>query len=192
MPAYIKYVLKACGYENGISISTIENEDIQYFVEEVKNRNVSNYFKSILRETDILEGSKKTVENFVFSHGHIKLLMYIVRFIKNFIEENGPNSLSIEVVSKPNSGVKRPAIGVAFAPRKRIKSSPSNEDPGTLLSEIIKKQEEVLLIETFMSLITHLPETYVKVRLSTFVYYYFYIVKRFYLVVHRSISVIIV
>lgn len=37
VPAYIKNILKCCGYNNGISIATIEDTDIKYFEQEVRN-----------------------------------------------------------------------------------------------------------------------------------------------------------
>lgn len=111
VPIYIKYILNYCGYNNGISISTIDEDDIKHFVNEVRNGNVCNYFKPILGDTDVLEGSTKKIEDFEFSRGHQKYLMSIVTFLRSYIEQNGPD-ITVKSSSKKSLRSKR-------VPRKR-------------------------------------------------------------------------
>lgn len=159
VPTYIKHILHVCGYNNGISIATIEDEDIGYFVSEVRNGNVSKYFESLSRERDVLEGSTKTVQNFEFSRGHLKYLKYVVQFLKNYVEENGIDCFT-KKQPQENYGIKRRIQETASSSRKRMKPETSENDEG------IKKQEGILLGKTIMSVITHTSEIYVKVSVK--------------------------
>lgn len=84
VPSYFKNVLKACGYNNGLTIASIEEEDIAYIESEVRNENVTEYFVELeqLEERDVLEGSTKNKDNFVFTLGPKKFLMFIVNYLK--------------------------------------------------------------------------------------------------------------
>lgn len=155
VPAYIKNILNYCGYNNGISISTIEDNDIQYFIQEVRNGNVVNHFKPLIGEKNVLEGSTKTMQNFEFSRGHLKHLMFIVNFLKKFIEDNGSDCFS-----KTNYGTKRPIEQTASSSRKRVKHHPPKND------ENIKKQKGILLGKTIISVITHSSQIYVEVSIT--------------------------
>lgn len=168
VPPYFKFVLKYCGYENGVSIATIDNDDIKYFVEEVRNGNVINHFKSKFGDKDFLEGSTKNMDNFDFSRGHKKFLMCIVTFLKNHIEEHGIDSFSRPLNS--NFGIKRPSQQSAGAPPKRLKQPNPRLDPSGKVSvpyEDLRKQEDILIKKTITSLISYVPEIYVKVSVLT-------------------------
>lgn len=164
-------MLKYCGYESGISIATIDNTDIQYFVSQVRNGNVSNHFKPFIGEKDVLEGSNKTEENFEFSLGHIKQLMYIVSFLKKHIEDNGRDSFSMERASESKSGIKKRKHETPYASQKRQKQSSFNsttENREMRLNLDLKILVGVLRSQTIMSLTTYAPELYVKVINSKF------------------------
>lgn len=170
VPPYFKYVLQYCGYENGVSIASIDNTDIDHFILEVRSEKVTKYFKSKLGDKDVLEGSNKNMENFDFSRGHSKFLMYIVAFLKDHIEEHGIGSFSVS--SNMNLGVKRPAQQSSCPPPKRLKESNTPLDPSKeilveLPHEDLKKQKDILISKTLTSLITYTPETYVKVSAYT-------------------------
>lgn len=143
VPAYIKNILQYCGYNNGISIATIEPNDIEYFTQEVRNGNVINHFRPIAGE-NVLEGSTRTIANFEFSRGHLRQLMFIVNFLKKYIEENGTDCFS-----------KRPIQQAASSQCKRIKLAPCHDH--------LKKQEGILLSKMIISVITLTYEIYVKV-----------------------------
>lgn len=83
-----------CGYNNGITIAAIGDEDIQYMENEVRNGNVTKYFANIAEEK-VLEDCTKSAKDFTFTMGHKKWLMAIVNFLKMYIEENGPDSLIV-------------------------------------------------------------------------------------------------
>lgn len=69
IPSYIKYVLKYCGYENCHTIATIEDNDLEYFVGEVRKRGITNFFSGKFGIINALQGSNKSEENFEFSRG---------------------------------------------------------------------------------------------------------------------------
>lgn len=169
VPPYFKYVLKYCGYENGVSIASIDDVDIKYFVEKVRNGDVINYYKSKLADKDVLKGSVKNMENFDFSLGHRKFLMYIVTFLKNHIEEHGNDSFSQTLNS--SHAIKRQAQQSSCPPRKILKRPNTVLDPSEkCLVELphadLRRQEGILIRKTITSLINHAPETYVKVSVQ--------------------------
>lgn len=124
MPPYFKYVLKCCGYNNGYSISTIDDDDIKHFIDEVRNGNVSNFFQPKLKEEDVLEGSSKTKDNFEFSRGHLKFLKSIVKFLEKHIAENGTDSFGVDPeISNKKSVLKKSGDKVSSVPKKRVKRS---------------------------------------------------------------------
>ncbi|XP_037035616.1 uncharacterized protein LOC119073857 isoform X2 [Bradysia coprophila] len=82
VPTYFKYILSYCGFNNAVSIASIDDDDISHFVKEVRKGNVSKYFRPLIGDRDVLEGSTQTVENFEFTRGHLKYLKHIVMFLK--------------------------------------------------------------------------------------------------------------
>lgn len=82
IPAYIKNVLKFCGYDNCHSIATIEEQDFEYVEAEVRNGGITKFFEGEIAANDVLDGSTKTEENFEIIRGHRKLLMAVVKFVK--------------------------------------------------------------------------------------------------------------
>lgn len=163
IPTYFKYVLKYCGFENIVSIATIVEDDINYFVEEVRKGNVTNYYQSKWGQVDVLEGSTKNAEDFNFSRGHRKLLMYIVSFLKKRLEDHGADCLTNSIKSVAEK--KRPAEDCSCATRKRVKTS---HDPSQNVRLVVShinlvEQKEVLIKKAVASLIRCAPGTYVQV-----------------------------
>lgn len=151
--------MQACGFNNGITIALIDEDDIEYFVDQVRNGNVMKFFNSN-EEKNILEGMAVTAPKFEFSRGHKKLLWSIVKFLKTHVEENGPNNFILEVAPKKKtskSTTKNPVRRIAISSRKR-KISPVDplvesaiaesvlerpfEEP---LDDVIKKHKSILL-----------------------------------------------
>lgn len=165
VPPYFKYVLQYCGYENAVSISSIDNDDVDDFVAEVRSGKVTEYFQTKLGDKDVLEGSNKNMENFDFSRGHRKFLMYIASFLKEHIEDYGIDSFSVS----SNLGVSKPAQQSSRRPPKRLSDSnisivPSKKILVELPQEDLKKQKDILNSKTITSIITYAPEAYVKVN----------------------------
>lgn len=175
VPIYFKRILKACGFNNGLTIASIDDKDVQYLEQEVRNGNVSAYFENV-DGINVLDGSMKTVKNFEFTRGHKKFLLSIRDFLKNFLEENGTGSLVSEIAQKPSqkpetvkhklNDNKNPKPYTV--PKKKMKfclsetSGPSN--PSSL--DELKKERNILLGKAIMSLIRHTPEMYVKARVK--------------------------
>ncbi|XP_037035586.1 uncharacterized protein LOC119073849 [Bradysia coprophila] len=157
VPPYFKYILKSCGYDNGLSIATIDDDDIQHFVNEVKNGNVSKYFEAS-GETDVLEGSTKNTDDFEFSRGHLKFLKAIVVFVKKYAEDNGPDSFTVANKKKPTKTQK---AQVANGRQKKMKYVHSNSDMRSAqeipseMEKDIEKHRQILckkLVTTLKSL----------------------------------------
>lgn len=55
IPAYMKNILKSCGYDNCHTIATIEDADIDYFIDEVRKGNVNSFYKGKISEENIME-----------------------------------------------------------------------------------------------------------------------------------------
>lgn len=91
VPHYFKTVLSVCGYSNGISISLIGDEDLQYIEKEVKNGNVEKALNGV---EDYLKGCTKNAANFEFVLGHRKFLLAIAGYLSKYIAENGAESIS--------------------------------------------------------------------------------------------------
>lgn len=159
-------MLHYCGYENGVSIASIDNDDVDDIISKVRSGKVTQYFESKLADKDVLEGSNKNFENFDFSRGDREFLMHIVTFLKDHIEEYGIDSLSS---SNSKSGVKRPVQQSAGPPPKRLKASntpldQSEKIPVGIPHEDLSKQKDILISKTITSLITYAPAIYVKVN----------------------------
>lgn len=149
IPSYFKNVLTACGYDNKITIASIDENDLQYFEQEVRNGNVSQYFECI-DEFNILEGSTKTVESFEFTRGHKKFLLLIRDFLKHHLKETGPDSLTLQM---PLSG---------FLSKTPSEENKENQNKG--FTGDVNIQQGILMCKIVMSLINTTPEMYAKVN----------------------------
>ncbi len=95
VPTYFKNILEECGFTNGMTIASIDDNDITYLEDEVKNGNVFKYFEDA-KGMNVLEGSNKTEKNFEFIRGHKNFLLAITDFLKSHLEKNGPESFFLQ------------------------------------------------------------------------------------------------
>lgn len=146
VPAYFKNVLQACGYDNRITIASIEEDDLQYFEQEVRNGNVSKYFAGI-DKLNILDGSTKTVENFQFTRGHKKFLLYIREFLKHH-----------------SSSFKMPLFGEEALLFSKTPSQENKKNQNSGCIEDVNIQQGILMCKIVMSLINTTPEMYAMVN----------------------------
>lgn len=155
VPTYIKNILHVCGYNNGISIASIREEDFEYLETEVKNGNVTKYFVG-KEAKEVLEGSTKDVDE--FTRGHKTFLRSIIDFLKNHMKENGPDSF------KPNKKpMKTPKKNCKITNRSTVTL---NESPGGLAESDLNVHRGMLICKTMMSLINLTPELYAMVSLD--------------------------
>lgn len=165
VPTYFKHVLKACGFDNGLTISLIDKDDLEYFEQQVRNGKVSKYFAGI-DNLHILEGSTKTKEDFEFPRGHKKFLIAIRDFLKKCLEENGPESFIPDLSLKPKAAKHEIQNPKPYAiPRKRSKccttESSISYSPSLELDDF-KKERRILISKALKSLINHTPAMYVE------------------------------
>lgn len=171
VPSYMKYILSYCGFNNAHTIAAINDDDIQYFVEEVKKGNVNKYYEHLV-ENDVLEGSLCNIENFEFSRGHLKYLKVIVEHLKNHVKE----SLSSFSKNDCSSAVKRSIEKDESPIKKKLKmtSGEGSNSHSHSQNEELKKQRAILISKIIMSFVTNTPQFYMKVsvtRLYTRTYY---------------------
>lgn len=100
IPPYIKNVLTYFGYDNFHTISTIEENDLEYIATEVRKGGIMNYFTNKSGIEDPLYGSSKSEQNFEFSRGHQKLLMVIAKLLKKKLNENGVDAFLVKPSTK--------------------------------------------------------------------------------------------
>lgn len=167
VPIYFKYILKYCGFSNGISIASIEDDDIQHFISEVKNGNVTKYFKQIIGEVDILDGSMRRVENFEFSRGHLKFLMSIVKFLRKYIEDNGPEFTTNVASRKTETSKKGPKTRTQKLTKNyfsAVNTDNLRSNQGYMhLKNLMGMQKRILISKMLFSLKSHTPKLYEEV-----------------------------
>lgn len=159
------------------TIALIDDEDIQYFEEEVKSGKVSAFFESV-DGINVLDGSMKTVENFEFTRGHKKFLLKIRDVVKTSLENDGTKSTFSTKQNKPEA-VKRKITDKTKSstiPQKKFKccstdlSRADRDLPSSIdvpfSMEDMKKERNVLLGKVISSLIRHTPEMYVAARIK--------------------------
>lgn len=167
VPAYFKNILKACGYDNVITIASIEEKDVQYFEEEVKNGKVAKYYEES-GTIKILDGSTKTETNFEFTRGHKKLLLFISDYLKNYLKDNDPNTsiLPLRWASKKSS-----SLALANSVSKSVSQMSHNNLPSkhqnNTTDREAKLQQGILTCEIIMSLINTTPALFVAVRYNS-------------------------
>lgn len=177
--------MKYCGFNNGITISQIGDVDIQDFVEQVQNGKVTKYFKPIIGDKDVLEGSTQTEKDFEFSRGHLKLLMTVVEFLKHFIQENGLESIIEEVEptsqtkkSKTKEAKKNP-LKKPFIPKKKIRLSAAaktalyeSHKHLILNTNAIEEEKGILIMKMLVSLAGQTPTLYLAVSMFSYFEYF--------------------
>lgn len=176
VPVYIKNILKCCGYDNCHTISTIVDADIEYFTDEVRKGSVNKFYHGKISEAAIMEGCATSVENFVFSRGHIKLLQAIVKIVKDTLEVHGAGGFLIKlhkVSSTVLSKEENITSKAASSNRKRFKFStvtsaqvdvePADESS---INDIAQRTARSTLIrKAIVILITHTPNLFANVSI---------------------------
>lgn len=171
IPAYIKNVLKYCGYEDCHTIATIEENDLEYFTTEVRKGGITNFFTG----SEALQGSNKSEENFEFCRGHQKLLMAIVKFVKENLNENGVDAFlvklpkpkeSLNVVAKTTNKSRIEIKDAAISTRKdsELTLAFTRKDSKEFVHENLIYLQATLLKQTIRSLFTHSSKMYYEVR----------------------------
>lgn len=93
VPRYIKLILMYCGFNDCHAIAAIEQSDLNRFINEVRQGNVTNFYLK-LGVNDALGGSREREENFVFVLGHERLLMAVVNFVKQNLSDYDDDTFS--------------------------------------------------------------------------------------------------
>lgn len=150
-----------CGYNNGISIALIEEADVVYIESEVRNGNATKAFVGI-EEKKVLEGSYKVKDNFEFTMGHRKFLMFIVNFLKTYSAEHGLNSFTSEHAIKRSKCKRKSKSSTADGSNKKMKSSVLESAIEIPMRDSSSIEKSNLLTKAITSLINNSPEMYVK------------------------------
>lgn len=181
IPSYMKYILEYCGYDNCHTIATIEENDLEYFKNEVKEGKVTNFFEAKIGPKNVLEGSSKSVDDFEFSRGHQKLLMAVVKLVKENLNENGVDSFSQELPSESIIPTKRKIENkvdkkiyskkqkcstnkLTSIENARLIESSSTATLGNSDIEL-QKHRSTLMKKMALSLINHSPENFANVSI---------------------------
>lgn len=165
LPPYMKNILKCCGYDNCHTIATIEDADVEYITDEVRKGSVNKFYHGAENADAIMKGCATSVENFVFSRGHVRLLQKIVKVVKETLEKHGADGFSLElptVSSEVTSKVNEKESKAASFYRKRFKfsalpSTPaqeSNDELSEAASDYLNDDATTSAIRNARSLIT--------------------------------------
>lgn len=175
VPRYIKFILMYCGFNDCHAIAAIEHTDLQRFVSEVRQGNVTNFCHE-LGVNDVLFGSREPEKNFAFILGHQRLLMAVVNFVRQNLSDCDAFSFSTdkEVQIRPfeNSTTK-----ISHGPLKETKflnydDSKSDTNSHEELDSVhavhknIIKHHYTLLTMVVASLSAHTLKLYQEVRLA--------------------------
>ncbi|KAJ6642635.1 hypothetical protein Bhyg_07588, partial [Pseudolycoriella hygida] len=159
IPTYIKYILKYCGYENCHTISTIDENDLEFIEKEVQDKFANDF--------DLTDVTTELSGNFRLSRGHQKLMMTIAKLVKEKLNECGVDGFS---VTEP----RKRAIGNACSiPAKTLTLSSSFCSsqgciPGAVGSVYnMKEHKSIVLRKMILSLISNTPEMFANVSILT-------------------------
>lgn len=173
VPAYIKNILKYCGYNDCHSIATIGDADVEHFTDQVRKGKVNNFYHGKINAEAIMEGCTSSVENFEFSRGHLQLLKVIVKMMKDTVDIHGVDGFLLKlpqaapyVQNKEN--ISKP---VSCVYRKRFKFSsvtPTSAQDNIEMSSDesispIQKARSTIIKKAVLSLITHTPQLFANV-----------------------------
>lgn len=113
-----------CGFDNCYTISTIEENDIEYFEGQVRKGALAKFFENNSEDlNNVLEGS---VELFEFSRGHQKLIMTIAKTVKEKFDKNGIDGFGFPETSKSIKDAS--ACKLSIAPCKRQNNSDTDSN----------------------------------------------------------------
>lgn len=171
IPMYIKSVLKYCGYENCHTIATIEEKDFEYFTTEVRKGGIVSFFSNEIGTENALQGTNTCEENFEFSRGHQKLLLRIVKLVKENLNENGVDAFSVKI-SKPkkmkNLNIATTVDESPYEVKDKFTSTMESEHTGKgsidSFHEDVITLQATLLKQTIRSLFIYTSDMYEEVR----------------------------
>lgn len=184
IPTYIKNILKCCGFENCYSISTIEENDIAYFEQQVRKGALTKFIEGSISENlspdNVLEGYvERSGEEFEFSRGHQKLIITIARTVKENLEKNGIDGFELSKGYPLKARKNYSTCKLSDEPYKRRKNSsvelgtdstllepdvePSFEDSELSADEIVTIHRNKLVKQAVVSLKKITPAMYKEV-----------------------------
>lgn len=179
IPPFIKFVLKFCGYENFYTISAIEENDFEYFENQVRKGGIIEFYQGEVAAEDVLKGSTKDVNNFEILRGHRKLLLAVINVVKERLEENGPENFFApspirKKKTKVSAGTKTVKKQENEVPRKKQKFSSSellgkseqDYQNGPNAVTDIEHHKNVLLLKALTCLKVHNAGAYEEVKLN--------------------------
>lgn len=172
VPNYIKNVLNYCGYDSVQSLSTVEVTDIQYMAEQVRKGGITDYFANEFGKENALQGSSHSEENFDFCRGHLKLLLAIVKLVKQTLTEEGIKGFA----SRETKHIKKldTPLKTTINPKKVMKDKSVATEDSFLFNSMDCKEflerlvdhQATLLKLTIRNLYCHTPVQYEKVGTS--------------------------
>lgn len=113
-----------CGFDNCYSVSTIVENDIKYFEDQVRKGALAKFFEDQISLDNVLEGSTEetvSVEEFQFSRGHQKLITIIAKTVKDNLDKHGIDGFCPTEPSKFKKKIS--TCKLSDAPCKRQKNS---------------------------------------------------------------------
>lgn len=179
VPAYVKNILKCCGYDTCHAIATIVDRDVEYLADQVRNGSVHNYYRAQINEEAVMEGCTCTtsIEKFNFSRGHIKLLQAMAKIVKEILETYGVDGFIMKPQKNlPQHRQEKDSSAARAVPvyRKRFKFSTEtpqsdvNVSSNDLGDDTILPSRPALIKKIVLSLATHTPKLFADVSKSKF------------------------
>lgn len=173
IPLYIKNVLSYCGYDNFHTISSFEENDLEYLTTEVRKGGIVKYFHNEYGRKNALQGSTKTEQNFEFSRGHQKLILAIVNLVKKNLNENGVDAFLVKIPKPKKTWKKNKNLHVASEKEVKdvsvstevsiLKETKAETDSKLDFHENLINLQAKLLKQTLQSLYTHSSDMYAEV-----------------------------
>lgn len=156
IPPYIKYILKFCGYDNCHTISTIKENDIEYFENRV--RKLPNFFDGA---KDVPDFSTKSTANFEIVRGHQQLIMAVKKLVKENLEQNGVDSFNMP--NKRKRVIRNTTVPTKFSKVATNESFETCRSENSETFDHLKEHKSTILRKMILSLITHTPEMFARV-----------------------------
>lgn len=169
----MKNVLTYCGFDNVHTISEINENDLEYCTTVVRKGGIINYFSNEVGSENALQGSHKSEANFEFSRGHQKLIMAIVKLVKQNLNENGVDAFLVKLPkSMKNRNASTKVITESRKETKDMTVSTLKEKQSTQIDSTCSFHDNLinlqakLLKQIIQSLFIHTSDMYEEV--STF------------------------
>lgn len=147
---------------------------MEYVRSEVRKGGITNYFSNEIGIENCLHGSNKSEQNFEFSRGHRKLLMVIVKLVKQNFDENGLDAFIAEI-PKPKENKNLDAVRKSQKETKDVSVSTeistlgiTETDSKVLFHENLINLQAKLLKQTVRSLFIHSSAMYEEVSIHNY------------------------